>query len=405
MNVLSHGPTSAERPTPYLSSQLARSPWYRVCDNHTMSQGINNQADLGRRIAEAREGSGMTQAKLAGLLGLDRTAIVRAETGERKVSATELAAIAAALARPIDWFFVESPPAVVSRRRDPSVGGFSLSLDLALERIARDIRFLSDRHILTHSDRPAFEMPASFDDAEKLARDARAETEQPDGPMLDLQSGCERLGLLAFSLALGPDAGDAAYVEVADLGSAVVNGTTDPGRRRFSLAHELGHHLVGDAYESEPRLGATDTERMINVFAAHLLMPRPAVQATWNEFSSNSRRLVATAVAVRFRVSWTAACNQLRDLGLISGREREQLVADDLRKGEIFEFGERWQPELEPPSVPPEYARAVIGAYRTGRLAAARAVEMLHGTVAEPELPEIEKASIDELRREFNTRS
>jgi Zn-dependent peptidase ImmA (M78 family) len=80
---------------------------------------------------------------------------------------------------------------------------------------------------------------------------------------------------------------------------------------------------------------------MINAFAAHFLMPRSAVQSTWNEFSSRPSRFAAIAVAVRFRVSWTAACNQLRNLGLIDGRERERLVEDDIRKGEMFELGNR----------------------------------------------------------------
>ena len=116
---------------------------------------IETQADLGRRIAEAREGAGRTQAELAALMGIDRTAIVRIEAGTRKVSATELVAIASALKRPIDWFVVESPPAVVSRRRDPAVGGFSRRLDLALEDAARDVAFLVERGILTDADQGA----------------------------------------------------------------------------------------------------------------------------------------------------------------------------------------------------------------------------------------------------------
>lgn len=180
--------------------------------------------------------------------------------------------------RPVDWFFTESPIAVVSRRRDPAVGGFSRTLDRALELAARDVAFLEGRHLLSSAERPpARKAPESFEDAEDLARDVRAEAGQPDGPLLDLQSVAESLGLLGFSLALGPDAGDAAYVEVGNLGVAVINGTADPGRRRFSLAHELGHHLTGDAYEPSPRLGASDTERMFNAFAAYLLMPRSFV--------------------------------------------------------------------------------------------------------------------------------
>jgi Zn-dependent peptidase ImmA (M78 family)/DNA-binding XRE family transcriptional regulator len=362
---------------------------------------VGTQADLGRRIADARTESGMTQTSLAANTGLERTALVRIESGERKVSATELVAIATALDRPVDWFFSESPAAVVSRRRNPAVGGFSRVLDRSLENAARDIAFLEERNLLSSVDRTVRRAPENFEDAESLARDIRAGLGMPDGPLLDLQSVAESLGLLGFSLALGPDAGDAAYVEVGNVGVAIVNGTADPGRRRFSLAHELGHHLTGDAYEPSPRLGASDTERMFNVFAAHFLMPRSSVQRIWDEFSAQSLRLAAIALAVRFSVSWTAACNQLRDLGFIDFTEREYLIRDDLRQGELLEFGERFAIELEPPSVPPAYARAVVSAYRRRQLTAAKTVELLHKSADEADLPEPDAVSLDEFRRQF----
>lgn len=371
-------------------------------DNHTMGrEAVVTQADLGRRIADARTEAGMTQADLAARIGLERTALVRIESGERKVSATELAAIAGTVDRPADWFFTESPAAVASPRRDPAVGGFSRALDRALENAARDVAFLVSRGLVLIAAHVVRTAPESFEDAENLARSVRAEVGQPDGPLLDLQAVAENLGLLGFSLALGPDAGDAAYVEVGSAGVAVINGSADPGRRRFSLAHELGHHLTGDAYEPSPRLGATDTERVFNAFAAHLLMPRSSVLGIWDEFAALSPRLAAIAVAVRFSVSWTAACNQLKNLDLIDSRERERLLGDDLRRGELLEFGERFAVELDPPGIPPGYARAVVSAYRKGQLTAARTVELLHGSVGEADLPKPDAMSLDELRREF----
>ena len=364
-------------------------------------EAVVTQADLGRRIADARTEAGLTQAELAARIGLERTALVRIESGERKVSATELVAIAGIMDRPVDWFFTESPAAVVSRRRDPAVGGFSRTLDRALENAARDVAFLVGRGLVLTAEHMVRTAPESFEDAENLARSVRTEAGHPDGPLLDLQSVAESLGLLGFSLALGPDAGDAAYVEVGSIGVAIINGSADPGRRRFSLAHELGHHLTGDAYEPSPRLGASDTERMFNAFAAHLLMPRSSVLGIWDEFSARPPRLAAIAVAVRFSVSWTAACNQLKNLDLIDSRERERLLGDDLRRGELLEFGERFAVELDPPSIPPDYARAVVSAYRKGQLTAARTVELLHGSVGEADLPEPDAMSLDELRREF----
>ena len=78
---------------------------------------------------------------------------------------------------------------------------------------------------------------------------ARAGLGAGSGPLLELQAAAERIGLLAFSLDLGRSGGDAAYVSLSGrLGVAVVNGAMEPGRRRFNLAHELGHHVFGDAY-------------------------------------------------------------------------------------------------------------------------------------------------------------
>src|SRR5258708_12870429 len=176
-----------------------------MCDNHTMSHmAIETQADLGRRIAEAREGAGRTQAELAALVGIDRTAFVRIEAGTRKVSATELVAIASALERPIDWFVVESPPAVVSRRLDPAVGGFSRRLDLALEDVARDVNFLIVRDILPEAARTSRNAPESFEAAKNLAREIRVEAALPVRPILDFQPVCAPPGLRPFSLTLHP---------------------------------------------------------------------------------------------------------------------------------------------------------------------------------------------------------
>jgi len=122
----------------------------------------------------------MTQADLAARIGLERTALVRVELGERKVSAMELVAIEGALDRPVDWFFVESPVAVVSRRRDLAVGGFSRALDRALELTARDVAFLEGRHLLSSADRPpareapeASRMPSTLPAAYAPRRDGQ----------------------------------------------------------------------------------------------------------------------------------------------------------------------------------------------------------------------------------------
>lgn len=356
---------------------------------------------IGQRIARAREELGLTQAELAGEVGgIDRTAVAKIESGRRKISASELVRVAAALDRPIDWFVSESPPAVVSRRNDPAAGGQSSLLDRTIERLARDIEYLEREGVLPAIEDRRLNLPESVAGAERAATEARQWMNATQGPLLDLQRHCEAVGLLAFSIDLGAEGRDGAYVAVDRWGVAIVNGSVDPGRRRFNLAHELGHHLFADAYAPEVTISpGSETEQLINAFAVHLLLPRSEVQETWRSFEDG--RLAAVAIGVRFRASWTAVTSHLKNLGLIDEARRAALAGDPPMAADFIELGERWVSELEPPAVPPEYGRRVLSAYRGGRLTGPRAAELLWGTVREEELPERQEVPLPGLRREF----
>ena len=101
-----------------------------------------------------------------------------------------------------------------------------------------------------------------------------------------------------------------------------LNASDTPQRRRFTLAHELGHwicqHLEGARepvycrHEDVTAAAPPDRarEREANVFAAELLMPEPAVRAAWN-----GNTLVASAA---FGVSGEAMHWRAYSFGLVS---------------------------------------------------------------------------------------
>ena len=357
--------------------------------------------ELSSRVAEARELAGLTQQQVSAATGLGRTVIAKIEAGSRKLAATELVVLAEALDRPVDWFFSASPPAVVSRRSDPAVGGRSMVLDSRVERIARDVDCLIDDGEVPQVERIALDPPATVEASEDAAVELRGRLGVQEGPLLGLQAFAERAGLFSFSLHLGKTRGDAAYVAVQDLGVAVINGALEPGRRRFNLAHELGHHVFQDAYEPEVGLSPQDdNEKLINAFAIHLLLPRRDVQVIVSEFEG-APRLAAVAAAVRHRLSWTAVCAQLRNLGAIDAGTREELASRPPSGADFIELGEHWVPELDPPCVPPLYGRKVLAAYRRGKLTEARVLELLWGTVDHSELPEQDEVPLEGWRREF----
>ena len=134
-----------------------------------------DQQQLGQRVADARIEAELTQADLAAAIDLDRTAVAKIEAGSRRVSAVELGRIAAALGRPLDWFLVEGPQAVVSRRTDAAAGQRSVPLDRAVEKVASDVEFLVEQGTFSP---PAtdlrLEPPRDLPEAERAAERVRA---------------------------------------------------------------------------------------------------------------------------------------------------------------------------------------------------------------------------------------
>lgn len=141
--------------------------------------------------------AGLTQEQVSAATGLGRTVIAKIEAGSRKLAATELVVLAEAFDRPVDWFFSASPPAVVSRRSDPDVGGRSRVLDSRVERIARDVDFLIDEGEVPQVTRIALDPPSTVEASEDAAVELRKKLGVPEGPLLGLQTCAERAGLFS----------------------------------------------------------------------------------------------------------------------------------------------------------------------------------------------------------------
>lgn len=358
---------------------------------------------LGRRVARAREDVGMTQDVLGRAVELDRSAISRLEKGERKINVPELVRIAAALDRPLAYFVADPVPAVVSRRTDIAhAHATTRQLDDELELFAADVRGLVALRALPIPDRSARRLPADHDAAERAASSIRDQLDLGTGPIDDLGRTCEDLGMYTFAAPLVDGSVDGGCVEVewktGVVGAAVINGSTPPGRRRMTLAHELGHWLFGDAYDAE---SSSDNERMINSFAIHLLAPRSGVIAAWNKNPTGAARDRALAVGAAFRLSWTAVLSQLRNLGLIDEKHYNDLAGHRPTRGDYLRTGLTWKEELAAPYVGPSFTAAVLNAYTEQRLTGARSLELLRGTLSADQLPTPVAVSTEDLRRAF----
>ncbi len=351
---------------------------------------VVTRTEIGARIAEARVESGLTQAALAERVNMERTQLVRVEGGERKVTVRELAAIAKELGVPIDFFVADAPATVLSRRANPASGHeSSLVLDREVERSARDVRWLLERGLLTARTPQPEPVPDSFRSAESMADRIRMRLGMGDEPLVELGRAVEQLGVVWFALDIG-ETDDGACIEIGmpdgrRVGVAVINGKAEPGRRRWTLAHELGHFLTGDAYSADHP--AEGVERFLNAFVAYLLMPRSGVSRIWHELKTAGPDRVALAIAARYRTSWTAACNQLSNIDLIDQRTYQAIVERFPSRGDYLAAGEAWAEELAAPAAPPTYSAEVLAAYISGELAAAKTLDLLRGTLTADELP------------------
>ncbi|MCE5197540.1 MAG: ImmA/IrrE family metallo-endopeptidase [Armatimonadota bacterium] len=94
-------------------------------------------------------------------------------------------------------------------------------------------------------------------------------------------------------------------------------------RRRFTLAHEIGHHLLGVRVSPGSRLLFFDTsktsrtmmERACDHFAVLLLMPEALIRHHYTELSYNAEQRTGI-MAERFGVSAWAMRRRLRELSL-----------------------------------------------------------------------------------------
>ena len=128
---------------------------------------------------------------------------------------------------------------------------------------------------------------------------------------------------------------------------------------------------------------------------------RAGVTATWRQYSTWPVRDRALAVAATFQLSWSATIGQLRNLDVIGWDDHRVLSEQEPRSGDYRRLELSWNEELSPPYLSPGFAAAVLNAYATGTMTAARSLELLRGTLVEDDLPQLEPLSLDDLRRSF----
>lgn len=144
---------------------------------------------------------------------------------------------------------------------------------------------------------------------------------------VDLAKVARRLGIEVHEREFDEEV-DGLYLRMEGAPPVIAINTSyvkSPARRRFTLAHEIGHHLMANRISSTGRhfffdaakSGRSIIERACDRFAALLLMPEDLVRRHFEELRYNPARRVGI-MAERFAVSTWAMRRRLRELGLVS---------------------------------------------------------------------------------------
>jgi Zn-dependent peptidase ImmA (M78 family)/transcriptional regulator with XRE-family HTH domain len=307
---------------------------------------VGGPAELGARVAQARRRAGITGSQLGAAVGLRKDQISKIESGKRRLDVGELPGIAAALGVTVRYLLgqPERPNLAIASRLTVGAGPDSTR---AARRRARQLLELDDLLGRAVGMPPARPSPAGLAVMElaqtRFSGQPRSKAAaQSQGRQLaeltrhELDLGSDALGDLAslfeqhfaVDVALSPLGTQADGLCVHGGAAALILASSDfpDGHLRFTLAHELGHHLFGDPREiieeaEKDMFASTSTEWRANTFAAHLLMPERgllSVLAWLGETPGAVSERAIVALMEHFGVSMAALIYQLNVIGVLS---------------------------------------------------------------------------------------
>ena len=367
---------------------------------------------IAENLARARSDSGLGQEDVANALGVSRAMVSYWEGGSRIPNDRQLAALSRLLRTPIAVLVGAEEPAPAPDVAAMLMRGADQDLpDEARPGLREFVEFLDSYADLADAARfpirGMHESPfvsgvgfESADDARRKAEEVRAYLRVGLGPIGDIDALCELLGVTVYRAPLGLDlthtVSGAFYNHPVVGFSILVNLDMTPGRRRFTIAHELAHalfHSASDRYIVSTS-GKPPRERFADAFAGEFLMPTEGVRRVMEEHGFGPRiEDPAEVIHLQrfFGVSYITALVRLRQAKFLTQPRLEQfkevrpvLLARSLGF-EISEeeFGPRrdlWRLER----FPPRFRRLLRNAVN-------------HGVLSVPSAAALTRLSIDEI--------
>jgi Zn-dependent peptidase ImmA (M78 family)/transcriptional regulator with XRE-family HTH domain len=298
------------------------------------------------RVREVIGRSRLSQAAFAAVIDMEPTKLSKSLSGSRRFTSLELALIAESAQVSVDWLLTgreDHAPKMAARVADGAVvDGAVVDGAVVNDAVARAQDYDDVYEVLERvgygktvtAPRISVGQPGDrfVDQGTAMATAARRAIETHGlavRALRDLPAVVETVFGIDVGVESLPGAADGLSYSRDGFRLALVSNRKSWTRQRFTLAHEVGHILAGDAQELQVDLNvlSSDTERKgteirANAFAAELLMPAELVRSTLARNVDDKQ--FAKLVGI-LGVSPSALALRCFNLGLIDGGRRRKL--------------------------------------------------------------------------------
>jgi Zn-dependent peptidase ImmA (M78 family) len=342
---------------------------------------------IGKRLQLARRAAGMSLRDLEAKIDkiVSAQALSKYERDEMMPGSDVLAAMARALGVPESYLLGQNDLTlksvefrknmITSRKEEASIKASVLS---EVERYLEIEDFVGVESASWSRPQGSPYRVEEFADAEVAAVRLRAAWNLGSDPIPDLTEFLEERGIKVIPLKLGERVSGlmclARRSKGADVPIVIVNQDDTGERQRFTIAHELAHHVL------EAPVGAKG-EKLAHRFASAFLMP---AEIFWREVGKH-RESVSLGELLElkalFKTSIQAITYRLKDLQIIGEPLFKRLFEEFVRRG--------WRkpPFAEPGPIPREkperFTRLCYRAVSEGAVSEAKAAELLGVSVRE----------------------
>ena len=291
---------------------------------------------IGKRIQLARKAAGFSLRDLAKKINLTHTAINKYEDNKLTPNSTMLMKLAKALGVKVEYFFRSETPTLgeVQYRDHHLISPKNKEIISAkiIDHVERRVE-LENLFTSLPIKPPVFpklsKRIATPDQAEEIADSIRKQWKLGLDPIPDLIDALETNGFRVFPLDFPRQTkfeGSAAMINQMPV---IIFNKNSPGdRQRFTIAHELGHLILG-----EHIIDLQNTETFCNRFSGSLLLPKESILNILGKHRNNIELMELKLLKEEFGISMTSILHRALERNIISKKIYEKIRKEFNKQG------------------------------------------------------------------------